>query len=83
MTETEITRIAETAATEALRKFLLVIGVDASTFPATIELQKDFAHLRHTRLIGGYIGGKILGAAAGAVGTGLVAAVAFYLSRGH
>lgn len=83
MTEAEIKNIAENAAEEALRKFLLVLGVDVSTGPATVELQKDFHHLRQSRLTVGAVWEKVLVAAAGSVGTVIVAAVVFYLQRGH
>lgn len=83
MTESEIKYIAENAASEALRKFMLMIGVDVSTGPAMIELQKDFAHTRQNRLTIGAIGNKIVMALTGSAVTGVICAVTFYLTRGH
>jgi hypothetical protein len=85
MTEAEVKNIAELTATEALRKFMLMIGVDVSTPPAILELQKDFAKVRSLRTVERKIGDKVLTTLAGSAVTFLVAAVGFYAmhSGGH
>lgn len=83
MTESEIKNIAADAAEGALRKFMLVLGVDISTPAATIELQKDFAHVRQARLTMGAVGNKILMVLTGSAVTGIVGAVLFYFSHGQ
>ena len=84
MSEAEVKAIAENAAEEALRKFLLVLGVDVSTGPATIELQRDFHHLRQSRLTARTLWDKVLSAAAGSLGTAIVGGLVLYFStRGH
>lgn len=83
MTVSEIKSVAEDAAEGALRKFLLVLGVDVSTPPAMIELQKDFAHVRQSRVTMGSIGSNILTAVISSAVTGIGVVVVFYLTRGH
>lgn len=83
MTEAEVKNIAQDAAEGALRKFMLVLGVDISTPSATIELQKDFAHVRTERLTVGKVRDKIYATITGSAVTGIIGAVAFYLTRGH
>ena len=82
MTEAEIKRVAEDAATEALRKFMVLIGVDVSTHASMIELQRDFTHLRAERTTVGKIRDKIYATVAGSAATGVVAAIGFYVTRG-
>jgi hypothetical protein len=83
MTEAEIKNVAENAAAEALRKFMLVLGVDVSTPAATIELQKDFSHLRQARLTMGAVGNKILMVCTGSAVTFVIGAVGYYAMHGH
>lgn len=79
MTEAEIKNIAESAADGALRKFLLMLGVDVSTGPATIELQKDFAHVRETRLTRGILRDKVLATITGSAVTFILGAIGYYV----
>ncbi|TWA97528.1 hypothetical protein FBZ96_106587 [Bradyrhizobium stylosanthis] len=59
VTEAEIKNIAKEAAEGALRKFLLMIGVDVSSPAAMLELQADFRHLRVERQTVGKLRDKI------------------------
>ena len=81
MTEGEIKKVAEDAAEGALRKFLLMIGVNVSTHDAMIELQRDFSHLRAERMTVGRIRDKIYTGLAGAAVSGVVAAIVFYIQK--
>lgn len=83
MTESEIKSIAEGAADGALRKFLLMIGVDVSTPPAILELQKDFAKVRSLRTVERKIGEKVLTTLAGSAVTFIIGAVGYYAVHGH
>lgn len=49
MTEAEIKQVAETAAKEAVRETLLMMGVDVSKPEAVTEMQADFNHVRKWR----------------------------------
>lgn len=84
MTELDI----KNAAREGVREFLLLIGVDASSPAAIIELQKDFHHQRQVRLtaraVRNEIGSKIISVLTGSAVTGMIAAVGFYFTtKGH
>lgn len=81
MTEAEIKSIAENAADGALRKFLLMLGVDVSTGSATIELQQDFHHVRRSRLAVGKFRDKVLATVTGSAVTFILGAVGFYVMR--
>lgn len=84
MTESEIKHLASTAAHEALEQFLLVLGVNVSTSADKLELQKDFHHVRQSRLMVGAMWNKVLMAASGSAVTLVVAALVFYVTnRGH
>lgn len=50
------------AAREAIREWLLLIGVDASDPSDLIELQKDFAHIRKQRLAAEQVSAAVKGA---------------------
>lgn len=79
MTEAEIKNIAGEAADGALRKFLLMLGVDVSTGAATIELQQDFHHIRRERLAVGKVRDKIVSTLAGSAVTFVLGAVGYYV----
>jgi hypothetical protein len=73
---------------EAVREFLLALGVNIHTPEAVIELQKDFHHIRNSRLTMGAVrrevGSKVVSVLTGSAVTGMIAAVAFYLTtKGH
>ena len=82
MTEAEIKNLASTAATEALEKFLLVLGVNVSTPDSKLELQQDFAHLRRERLAMRAAGKQIVATLTGAAVMGVVTAVGYYITHG-
>lgn len=81
MTEAEIKHVAEEAAEGALRKFLLMIGVDVSSPAAMIELQADFRHLRNTRTTATAIWQKVLMVVVGSAVTGIIGAVVYYVTH--
>ena len=83
MTEAEIKNIAKASAGEALREFMLLLGVDVSTSAAMIELQRDFTHLRLARMTRGAVWNKVLMAATGSVVTAAMGLIAFYLTHGR
>lgn len=83
MTEAEIKNIAEEAAEGALRKFLLMIGVDVSSPAAMLELQADFRHLRVERQTVGELRKKIYATITGSVVTGIIGAIVYYVSTHH
>lgn len=62
MTEDEQLRLVRQAAREAVREWLVVVGVDASDPADLIELQKDFAHIRKQRLASDQVGAVVKGA---------------------
>lgn len=72
---------------EAVSEFLLALGVDVGSPAAVIELQKDFHHVRQSRLTMGAVrrevGSKVLSVVTGSAVTGMIAAVAFYVTKGH
>jgi len=71
-------RIASAAAQEALQDFILMLGVDISNGAGILELQKDFHHVRATRLAVGSVRNKVWDVLTGSMVTGLVGAVVFY-----
>ena len=79
MTEFETKRIASSAAKEALQEFMLMLGVDISSGGSVLELQKDFHHVRQSRLTVGAMRDKVLMALTGSAVTGLIGAVSFYV----
>lgn len=74
MTEDDVKRVAK----EAIKEFLVALGVNAADGPAMIELQKDFAHVRENRLAMMAIKGKVILTLAGAAA--LSAATTIWLS---
>lgn len=72
MTEQDIERVAARAAEETLRKFLLAIGVNVAEPSEALELQKDFAHVRESRLAVAAVKSKALMVAVGVVMTGII-----------
>jgi hypothetical protein len=73
---------------EAVREFLLALGVNIHTPEAVIELQKDFHHVRHSRLTVGAvkkeIGSKVISVLTGGAVTGAIAVIGFYFTtKGH
>lgn len=81
MTDHDTTHIVR----EAVKEFLLALGVDVSSPAAIVELQKDFHHVRHSRLTLGAvrreIGTKTVSALTGSAVTGLIAVLGFYFTR--
>jgi hypothetical protein len=81
VTETEIKNVAK----EAVREFLLALGVNVATPDAVIELQKDFHHVRSSRLtaraVRNEIGSKIISILTGSAVTGVIAAVTYYVAH--
>lgn len=73
---------------EAVREFLLALGVNIHTPEAVIELQKDFHHIRNSRLtaraIRNEVGSKVISVLTGSAVTFVIGAVAFYVTaKGH
>jgi hypothetical protein len=70
---------------EAVKEFLLALGVDVGSPAAIIELQKDFHHVRNSRLTMGAvrreIGNKTISVLTGSALTALIAAVGFYVTH--
>ena len=81
MTESDTKRIASAAAKEALQDFMLMLGVDISNGAGVLELQKDFHHVRATRLTVGSVRNKVWDVLTGSVVTGLVGAMVFYFTH--
>ncbi|WP_448043830.1 hypothetical protein [Bradyrhizobium liaoningense] len=84
MTDQDTTHIVR----EAVKEFLLALGVDVTTPGSVIELQKDFHHVRHTRLTMGAVrrevGSKFVSALTASAVTGAIAVVTFYFTtKGH
>lgn len=63
------------AAREAIREWLLLIGVDASKPGDLIELQKDFAHIRKQRQASEQVGTAAKGAGITTVVMGVLTAL--------
>lgn len=70
---------------EAVQEFLLALGVNVATPEAVIELQKDFHHIRNTRLMSravrNEIGSKVISVLTGSAVTGVMGAVAYYVAH--
>lgn len=83
MTEQDMERIAAKVAEQTIRKFLLALGVASSDEKAVIELQKDFAHIRESRLAYAAVRMRAAMVVTGVVVTGVIAAVVMFLSGRH
>ncbi|WP_426418187.1 hypothetical protein [Bradyrhizobium genosp. A] len=81
VTEFETKRIASAAAKEALQDFMLMLGVDISTPAGILDLQKDFHHVRQSRFTVGNVRNKAWDVLTGSAVTGIIGAVAFYLTH--
>ena len=72
-------------AREAVREFLLALGVNVATPEAVIELQKDFHHVRNTRLTVGAVRNEIwtktVSVLTGGAVTGVLAAIGYYVAH--
>lgn len=75
LNDAEIQDIATAAADAAVRKLLLTMGVDASDDKALLEMQKDFAHVRESRLAIAAMKTRAYVVATGVVVSGVIAAV--------
>jgi hypothetical protein len=77
MTDHDVSQVVK----ESVKEFLLALGVDVGSPAAVIELQKDFHHVRHSRLTMGAIrneiGSKVISVLTGSAVTGVIAAAAF------
>ena len=87
ITEAVMERIAEAAATKAaketVQELFKTLGVDTSSTAAVLEVQKDFAHLRETRLARLAIKSKAVMTMVGIFTTGAVTTLYFALKGTH
>lgn len=80
----EIEQIASEAARKAVRETFLALGVNATDSESIVEVQKDFAHVRESRLAFAAIKTRAYVVATGTVVTGIIAAIWMALrSNGH
>lgn len=75
LNDAEIQDIAGAAADAAVRKLFLTMGVDTSDDKAMIEMQKDFAHTRESRLAIAAIKTRAYLVATGIVISGVLGAI--------
>lgn len=80
LNSSEIQHLASETAKEAVRQTLLMMGVDVSKPESIQELQKDFAHIRESRLAIAAIRTKAYLVITGTVVTGIIGAVWLALS---
>jgi hypothetical protein len=84
LNSSEIERIASAAATAAVEKTLLAMGVDVSKPEAIQEMQRDFAHVRIWRQSVDTVRRQSLVAAVGILLSGIAGAVWMAISfKGH
>lgn len=84
LTSSEIEHLASEAAHKAVRETLLMMGVDVTDPKSLIEVQKDFAHTRESRLAIATIKTRAYMVATGTVVAGILAAVWLALKgNGH
>lgn len=84
LTSSEIQQIASATAEEAVRKTLLVMGVDISDPKAIQEMQYDMAHVRRWRKSVETVQRQSLVAAIGIIVSGVAGAIWMYIStKGH
>jgi hypothetical protein len=84
MTDADVERIATEAARRAVRETFLALGVNAADPESVVEMQKDFAHIRDSRLAFVAMKTRAYMVATGTVVTGIIAAVWMALrGNGH
>lgn len=80
-------RIAETAARKAaketVQELFTMLGVDVSSAAGIIEVQKDFAHVRQSRMARLAIQSKAVMSVIGIITTGILTAVWLTLKGTH
>jgi hypothetical protein len=81
LSQEEIREIAKQGAREALKEFLLTLGVDADDPESIFKMQKDIAHLRGWRESIELVKAKGLSAAVWFIVTGVLGGAVWYFNN--